>query len=302
MASITDKDQKILWGRSAGKCAICRVTLTLDDGDGASATVGAMCHIVGEKEDSARYHSDLSDKERNFYSNLILLCSHHHDIIDKDEKSYSIERLHQTKVEHEIWVTENLSNQEPDPDELVYSDLIDTITIMLKLEKWHWFVDNAVRNLVHEDFVDAQGILNRKLLGAIWPDKKPKLKKSIIELLNGFDCFMSHFLSNAELRQHFLGKDLTYKRVRSNAEYYKYKEKEDRWADINFLLLCNYTNKLNMFASDVREFSNPMYFRLSGKFLIEDEQGYRFGGKNTICDPCDLNISERLKDLDYEFE
>jgi len=167
----------------------------------------------------------------------------------------------------------------------VYSDLIDTITIMLKFEKWPWFVDHAVRNLVHEDFVDAQGVLNRKLLGAIWPEKKPELKTSIIEFLDAFDHYMSHFLSNAELRQSFLCRDLTYKRVRNNPDYYKFKENEARWSDINFLLLCNYTNKLNAFASAVRKFSNPMYFRISGKFLIEDKQGYRFGGENTIIRP-----------------
>ncbi|MBM4135395.1 MAG: HNH endonuclease, partial [Nitrospira sp.] len=43
MASIKDKDQKILWGRSAGMCGICRVKLTLDDGGGDPTTVGAMC-------------------------------------------------------------------------------------------------------------------------------------------------------------------------------------------------------------------------------------------------------------------
>ena len=129
MASIKDKDQKILWGRAAGMCGICRVKMTLGDGEENPATIGAMCHIVGEKKGSARYCSDLSDEDRNSYSNLILLCSHHHDIIDKDEKSYSVQQLHKIKDDHECWVTENLANQSPDPDDLVYSDLIDTITV-----------------------------------------------------------------------------------------------------------------------------------------------------------------------------
>lgn len=300
MASIRDKDQKILWGRAAGMCGICRVRLTLEDGDGALATVGAMCHIIGEKEGSARYHSDLSDEERNSYSNLILLCSHHHDIIDKDEKSYSVEKLHKIKDDQELWVAENLSKPPLDPDDLVYSDLIDSITIMLKLENWPWFVDHAVRNLVHEDFVHAEGVLNKKLLGAIWPEKKPELKKAIVEVLEAFDRFMSNFLSNAELRGNFLGRDLTYKRVWNNPDYQEYKEREDRWADLNFYLLCDYTNKLNAFAAAVRKYSNPMYFRIFGKFLIEDEQGYRFRGESTLCDPCDLNIEQRLKSLGYQ--
>lgn len=303
MANIKDKDQKILWGRSAGMCSFCKAKLTFDGGEGDPATVGSMCHIVGEKEGAARYDSNLTVDERNSYSNRILMCSHHHDIIDKDEKAYTIEKLHILKTDHENWVNENLANQTIDPDEMVYSDLIDTITIVLKLESWPWFVDHAVRNLVPHDFVDAQGLLNRKLLGTIWPEKKPELKDAIVELLNAFDRFMMSFLSNAELRRdNFFGRDLTYKRIHSNPEYYKYKEKEDLWADTNFWLLCDYTNKLNNYASAVRKFSNPLYFRIAGKFLIEDQQGHRFGGISSIFDPVDENILKRLNDIGYAYE
>lgn len=97
MAYIKDKDQKILWGRSAAMCNICRAKLIFECDQGDHANVGAMCHIVGEKKGSARYHSTLSDDDKNSYSNLILLCSHHHDIIDKDESKYSIESLHKIK-------------------------------------------------------------------------------------------------------------------------------------------------------------------------------------------------------------
>ncbi|MEA1972366.1 MAG: hypothetical protein U9N34_03605 [Candidatus Cloacimonadota bacterium] len=302
MAYIKDKDQKMLWGRSAGMCSWCKAKLTIDDGAGDPATVGAMCHIVGEKDGSARYNSNLTDDERNSYSNLILMCSHHHDIIDKDDKIHTIEKLHILKNDHEVWVAETLGNQNPDPDEMVYSNLIDTITIMLKLEQWSWFVDHAVRNLVHHDFVDAQGVLNKKLLGTIWPENKPELKDAIVELLNAFDKFMVNYLSNAELRDNFFGRNLTYKRIYPNPDYYKYKEKEDRWADINFWLLCDYTNKLNNYASAVRQFSNPLYFRIVGKFLIEDEMGHRFGGINTIFDPVNEDVVKKLDELGYKIE
>jgi hypothetical protein len=200
-------------------------------------------------------------------------------------------------------VSETLGKQTLDPDEMVYSDLIDTITILLQLEKWPWFIDNAVRELIHNSFVDVHGILNRKLLGTIWPDKKPELKQAIINLLKAFDRFMENFLSNAELRRdNFWGADLTYKRIYPNPDYHKYKEKEERWANIHFWLLSDYTNKLNKYASAVREFSNPMYFRLRGKFLIEDQLGYRFGGKNTIFDPIDVDIEAKLAELDYSYD
>ena len=303
MANIKVKDQKILWGRAAAMCALCRTKLEIDNGNSDPATVGAMCHIVGAMEGAARYNSNLSTDERNSYSNLVLMCSHHHDIIDKDEATYTIEKLHILKNDHEGWVNENLANQVPDPDEMVFSDLIDTITVLMKLESWPRFVDNAVKNLVHEEYVHAQGILNRKLLGSIWPEKKPELKNAIHGVLEAFDRFITNFTSNSELRRDkFFGRDLTYKRIYPNPDYHEYKEREDRWADINFCLLCDLTNKLNHFAEMVRQFSNPMYFRIAGKFLIEDQLGHRFGGKNSIFDPVEADISERLNNMGYHYE
>ena len=299
--SIKTKDQKILWARSAGMCSHCRAKLSIDVDDGYdAATVGAMCHIVGEKEGSARHDSNLTPDERDSYSNLILMCSHHHDIIDKDEKEYTIEKLHILKSNHERWVSETLGDQDPDPDEMVYSDLIDTITIVLKLEEWPCFIDQAVRDIIHQDFLGSLGVLNRKLLGTIWPDKKPELKTAIIELLEAFDCFMKNYLSNVELRDSHYGPDITYKRITYNQDYEKYREHNDRWSNINFWLLCDYTNKLNNYASVVRRFSNQLYFRIAGKFLIEDSLGCRFDGVSTIFDPVDADIVNELAKLGYK--
>lgn len=124
----------------------CRKSLTMDTVIKTAATLGEMCHIVGEKLDAARgKNSKMTPSERNTYSNLILLCRHHHVIIDRNEKAYPIEILHKIKDDHEIWVDENLSSKTFTPEELVYSSLIDLLSIKLRLDQWNWFVDNAVR-------------------------------------------------------------------------------------------------------------------------------------------------------------
>ena len=197
---IKQRDQKILWARAAGRCSLreCDAELTLDINVG-TATVGAMCHIVGENEGAARWRDSLTDEERNSYANLILLCSHHHDIVDNDEGTYSIERLHQIKTEHENWVKETLSSAgEIDPDDAVYADLIDTLTKALYLNHWTWFIENAVRNMLPEEIFDNRAELNRRQLGALFPERFPGLDVTIRRLIDSYNEYVSHFETRSE--------------------------------------------------------------------------------------------------------
>ena len=106
---INTKDIKILWAKAAGRCSMpdCRMRLVADAGDAVKSKntlIGENCHIVGDKETSPRGKSILTEDERNRYPNLLLLCRNHHKIIDDDEHGWPVERLHQIKTEHEIWV------------------------------------------------------------------------------------------------------------------------------------------------------------------------------------------------------
>jgi hypothetical protein len=73
-----------------------------------------MAHICGEKSEASRYDASQSDKQRNDYANLILLCPNHHTLIDKPEnlKRYSVEVLRKMKSEHEGYVQGRLEVQE----------------------------------------------------------------------------------------------------------------------------------------------------------------------------------------------
>lgn len=276
---ILEKDQKILWARAAGRCSItdCRAVVTLDPSGGDAATVGCMAHIVGYESNSARSRSSLESRERNSYANLILLCGHHHAIIDKDPRRYEVSVLHQIKTEHEQWVNESLSASSSDPDVLVHADLVDTITTALQLDSWIPFIENANLDMVHEEFLDARGTINARVLAAIWPTARPELTIATKELARAFSDYISHFLTNAELADGWFKTDKSYKRF-FNPHFDAAAGKAHAWSERNFALLCRYVCNLNRFADAVRSSLNPMYFRLQGRFLLVDSMGYRLTG------------------------
>lgn len=55
MASLTQKTLKLLWGRAASRCAICKRELVMDETETDDASiVGEACHIVAESPDGPR--------------------------------------------------------------------------------------------------------------------------------------------------------------------------------------------------------------------------------------------------------
>jgi hypothetical protein len=86
---------------SGNLCAFPKCTTPLVDPTSGSI-VGEICHIKGDKKNgAARYDKNQSDKERQGFDNLLLLCNVHHKIVDDDEVAYTVERLIQMKKDHE---------------------------------------------------------------------------------------------------------------------------------------------------------------------------------------------------------
>lgn len=107
--AITPKSMKILWANAAGRCAFpgCERRLCTSEAEKvAPHTIGEMAHIRGEKPGASRYDASQSDKERDDYTNLVLLCPSDHTSIDKPEnlRKYSVEVLHKMKSDHERYV------------------------------------------------------------------------------------------------------------------------------------------------------------------------------------------------------
>ncbi len=137
--AIPPREQRILSQRSGNRCAFqdCRRRLTAEDSPPDRAVIlGEIAHIVAESPDGPRGESPLLLAERNRYENLILLCNVHHQLIDDQPQTYTVERLLQMKQDHEAWVEKTLgrgfdesSAIEPLPRirETIYSTLLPVV-------------------------------------------------------------------------------------------------------------------------------------------------------------------------------
>jgi hypothetical protein len=136
---ISQKDVKLLWGRAASRCSVCRIELTHDkQSTNISFPVGEQAHIVAEERDGPRGNSILTPEERNSYHNLILLCPTHHTIIDKNEEDFPVEKLHIIKSRHELWVQQTLAKETSNQKKelLPISDLLYLIEDIRPLLLW----------------------------------------------------------------------------------------------------------------------------------------------------------------------
>lgn len=67
----------------------------------AGKVTGRISHIKARSQGGPRYDPLQTEEERHHFDNLLLLCPIHHDVIDDDPQSYSVERLTKMKSEHE---------------------------------------------------------------------------------------------------------------------------------------------------------------------------------------------------------
>lgn len=108
--AITDKTRKMLWGRSGNRCAICKHELVVNaTSSDDESVVGDDCHIISSRPSGPRYDPSCPRERLNAYENLILLCRTHHKMIDDQCESYTVDILRQMKVNHEVWVSRQLS-------------------------------------------------------------------------------------------------------------------------------------------------------------------------------------------------
>lgn len=134
--AIPQREQNLLFLKSGGLCAFtgCKRPLASESSpsDGV-AILGEMAHIIAERPNGPRGNSPLPLSERNKYDNLVLLCNIHHQLIDDKPQTYTVERLHQMKQEHEEWVEKTLRRGRDDglvaeppnyTTEIVYSTLL----------------------------------------------------------------------------------------------------------------------------------------------------------------------------------
>jgi len=84
----------------------CRIELfATEPGYDPICNFGDMAHMAASSDGGPRPDLGLSQKDRDKYENLILLCkNHHYGKVDGLKEAYPIERLRQIKKDHEAWV------------------------------------------------------------------------------------------------------------------------------------------------------------------------------------------------------
>lgn len=100
---------KIVYGRDAGRCSLCKCELIREGEDSKLFHIGKIAHIEGEKPGSARYNINSDDKYRNSPKNLMLACPTHHEEIDIDTSTFTVEELAKKQKIHIGWVNRQLS-------------------------------------------------------------------------------------------------------------------------------------------------------------------------------------------------
>lgn len=103
--------KKALFTLSLGRCyePDCQNRVVQMHGEHPIVQV-QISHIRAAKENGPRYDEFMTDDERRDFSNLLLLCTFHHQLVDKRPTgdSYSVEELRAWKKEREGKLTDDL--------------------------------------------------------------------------------------------------------------------------------------------------------------------------------------------------
>lgn len=99
MAEPTEKTIKRLFALSGNICAYpgCQLPII----ESAGTITGEICHIKAKSPGGPRFDPTQTEKDRHVFDNLILLCGHHHKVIDSEPELYTVEALEEMKAIHE---------------------------------------------------------------------------------------------------------------------------------------------------------------------------------------------------------
>jgi hypothetical protein len=117
--SYYDRDLKLLWGRAQARCAYpgCRQLLIKPATEhDREAIIGKIAHIISISPAGPRHDPTKAADFLNSYDNLLLLCGNHHDEVDAQAATFSVETLKRWKSEHEAWVFSRLEQAAPGVD------------------------------------------------------------------------------------------------------------------------------------------------------------------------------------------
>lgn len=123
--------------------------------------LGEMAHIVAERAAGPRGNAAVSVAERNRAENLILLCNNHHQLIDSQPQTYTVERLRAMKEAHEEWVEKTLGRgNERDGYDVAPPRVAEVVhSTLLPVERMPAYIYSAPCDLAEREVASRLGSL-----------------------------------------------------------------------------------------------------------------------------------------------
>jgi hypothetical protein len=117
VAEPAEKTIKRLFALSGNICAYpgCQLQIVTSEG----TITGEICHIKARHEAGPRFDPDQSEEDRHGFNNLILLCRHHHKVIDSEPNIYTANALAEMKLIHE-----NVAGRNERPEDSFFAKIL----------------------------------------------------------------------------------------------------------------------------------------------------------------------------------
>lgn len=117
MAEPTEKTIKRLFALSGNMCAFpgCQLPIV----ESAGTVTGEICHIKARNAGGPRFDLTQSEESRHSFGNLILLCRHHHKVIDAEPDLYTEDALAEMKLIHE-----NMAGRPEKPEDGFFAKIL----------------------------------------------------------------------------------------------------------------------------------------------------------------------------------
>lgn len=182
--TISVKTRKMLWGRSANRCAVCKLELVVDASETDDpSVVGEECHIVAQSTDGPRGNSDLPAEQRDGYGNLILMCNVHHKVIDDQPNAYTVGVLKDLKTKHEEWVRSNLAyDSAMQADDEMYAGYVAEWATRMHIDEWRNWASSLTYHgqpSLSSAMKSALEQIGAWILGRVWPHRYPQLEAAL---------------------------------------------------------------------------------------------------------------------------
>jgi hypothetical protein len=291
--AISLKTRKMLWGRSGGMCAICRVPLFEDESESDDPSiVGEECHIVAREKEGPRGSDQLAEEKRDLYENLILLCLKDHKIIDDQPAKYTVEVLHRLKAEHLKWFQESTGRYDlvKQKDIEAYADIADGWAQQAALDDW----GNLTYSLLSADQplltkADDQRLeeLQTWLFTRVWPMRLEVLEHSFENFGRVLADLLGQFRKHAIIWGETLITNKFYQSNEWNQERYEKLAREyDHHVGMVQDLTIELTRAANLVCDRIRETLSHGFRRTEG--IVLARQG--------------MDTSGHVKQLKMEYE